>query len=664
MKVNFVKIVFSLFLITVSLIGDLLHADPLRIGSMLTPTITGNDTACADGGEYIYLTEPGMTNYIWTVSPDGNIASGGTLTSSTITITWSTPGAKTVSVSYDGASGPAILNVTALPSLPVSISIVASDDTVCEGTAVTFTATAINGGSTPFYQWKINAINTGNNSPTYSYTPANGDFVSCHLTSSEICTSGNPAISNSIEIDVIQNSFVNVSISASANPICLGSSVTFTATPYNGGTLPSYQWKVNNVNAGTNSPTFTYVPINSDHILCILTSNVTCPTGNPATSSTIIMTVSPIQPVSVSITASANPSCLGNQVTFTAIGVNGGGAGVYAWNVNNVNVGTNSQIYTYTPSNGDVIKCILTSNAGCPSGNPSTSNSIVMVVNTYEPVGISITALANPVCNGTTVTFTSTSVNGGSAPTYQWKVNGFDVGGNSTNYTYVPSDGNLVSCTITSNLLCTTGNPAISNQITMMVSPSLPAGVFISTPTNPSCQGIPVTFTATPTNGGVSPNYQWKVNGIIAGTNNAVFTYVPVSGDVVTCRMTSSNPCASVPVAYSNEIVMTMGSNLPVSVAIIASINPVCLGTQVTLTATPMNGGAIPVYQWKVNGSPFGSNSPVYTYIPADGDVVTCVLTSSITCATGNPATSNAITIHVSLNLPVSVTITASSNPG
>jgi|GEM_PF-1028558 len=82
-----------------------------------------------------------------------------------------------------------------------------------------------------------------------------------------------------------------VTIGASANPVVQGTMVIFTATPFNEGTTPVYQWKVNGTNTGTNSPTYSYVPINNDIITCVLTSDLPCVSGNPATSNAITMTV-------------------------------------------------------------------------------------------------------------------------------------------------------------------------------------------------------------------------------------------------------------------------------------------------------------------------------------------------------------------------------------
>ena len=266
---------------------------------------------------------------------------------------------------------------------------------------------------------------------------------------------------------------VSVTIVASANPVCAGTGVTFTATPVNGGSNPSYLWKVNTVTVpGATNSTYSYVPVNSDNIQCVLTSNASCASGNPATSNTIVMTVNPVLPVSVTIVASANPVCAGTGVTFTATPVNGGSNPSYLWKVNTITVpGATNSTYSYVPVNGDNIQCILTSNATCASGNPATSNTIVMTVNPVLPVSVTIAASGNPVPQGTVVTYTATPVNGGGSPFYQWKVNGANAGTNASSYSYTPVSGDQIWCILTSNVPCPSGNPATSNLITMTVIP-------------------------------------------------------------------------------------------------------------------------------------------------------------------------------------------------
>ncbi len=84
------------------------------------------------------------------------------------------------------------------------------------------------------------------------------------------------------------------------------------------------------------------------------------------------------------------------------------------------------------------------------------------------------------------------------------------------------------------------------------------------------------------------------------------------------------------------------------SVAIAASTTSICQGGSVVFTATPTNGGASPSYQWKVNGSNVGTNSPTFaTSTLANGSIVTVVMTSNATCASPTTATSNAITVNV-----------------
>jgi uncharacterized protein (TIGR02145 family) len=240
-------------------------------------------------------------------------------------------------------------------NLPVSVSISAFNNPFCQGSAVMFTATPSNGGTTPSYQWKVNGVNAGTDSPNYTYNPVNGDQVKCILISSELCTSNNPA--SSITITMVENNSLpaGVSIAASSNPFCPGSSVTFTATPTNGGSAPAYQWKVNGVNVGTNSSTYSYNPADGDSVRCVITSNLSCVTGNPASSSKIIMSGTLAPSVSFSscfdtiTTINAKPIKIKGGIPLGGIysgpGVNSL-TGVYTPSV--AGVGTHTITYTYT----------------------------------------------------------------------------------------------------------------------------------------------------------------------------------------------------------------------------------------------------------------------------------------------------------------------------
>jgi len=333
---------------------------------------------------------------------------------------------------------------------------------------------------------------------------------------------------------------VSVSISPSLNPVCAGNSVTFTADPVNGGSPPSYQWKVNGANAGTDNQVYSYIPANGDVVSCVLTSNVSCPSGNPANSNSITMNVNPNLVVSVSVGASQNPFCAGGSVTFTATPTNGGVA-QYQWKVNAANVGTNSNTYAYNPHNGDQVMCIMNSSIPCPLNNPAASNTITMAENTNLPAGVSITAIPNPFCPGTIVNYFATPVNGGLAPAYQWKVNGTNQGTNSQNFSYAPQADDSIRCIITSNLPCVTNNPASSAKIIMS---SLPAPVI----SFPYCFDSITIITATPfiLKGGVPLGGTYSGPGVNSGTGIFTPSIAGVGTKTLSYSYTNVSSCTSI----------------------------------------------------------------------------------------------------------------------
>jgi hypothetical protein len=100
--------------------------------------------------------------------------------------------------------------------------------------------------------------------------------------------------SSSVDVSVIVGSQApNVAITASpGTTVDAGTSITFTATPYNGGINPTYQWNLGTTAIpGATGVTYTYVPTNGDEISCTMTSKSNCKTTATVTSTKLTMTV-------------------------------------------------------------------------------------------------------------------------------------------------------------------------------------------------------------------------------------------------------------------------------------------------------------------------------------------------------------------------------------
>ena len=285
-------------------------------------------------------------------------------------------------------------------------------------------------------------------------------------------------------------------------------------------------------------------------------------------------------------------------------------------------------------------------------------------------VSISQTAGASTVCAGASVTFTATATNGGTAPTYQWKVNGTAVtGATSATFTTttLAAGSDAITCVMISNLSGVTGNPATSNSITETVNTSVTPSVSIVSTTTTICSGQSVAFTATPTNGGTSPAYQWY-NGTtaISGATASTYSSTTLTGTAsITVKLTSNASCPSTPTVTSNAIGVTVSGSVTPAISITSSAgNSLCSSQSTTFTATPVNGGSSPAYQWYKNGSAIGG-ATASTYSAsgfANNDAITCQLTSSSGCASPATATSSAITITITSNGTPSLTI--ASNVG
>ncbi len=400
-----------------------------------------------------------------------------------------------------------------------------------------------------------------------------------------------------------------VSIAASQNGVCATTSITFTASPTNGGS-PYYNWKVNGNPApgSTNASTYTTSSLTNGQVVsCVMTSSLTCLTSATATSNSITMSLTNPGAVSVSISSTTLPWCNGVG-SFNATPVNGGSSPVYTWYKNNV-VATDNQsglpAYVYAPinplSDGVVVKCVVTSNQACISGNPATSNEIT--VTTTAPIDpiLSISPSSSSICDGDNITFTASSPQAGYAfGSFSWTLNGIAVGTNSSTFsTNQLTSSSIIGLTATFTGSCVSPTSKTASLSGITVKPLPLAGV------SPSgnlkiCSTCSQQIYASPTGAGHS--YVWKKDGnVIGGESSATYTTSTAGTYLVEV---TNNGCmkAALPLILTKNVV-------PVANAGVDKVITLPTNT-VTLSGSGSDpDGTISSYFWSKISGEFGSMS-------------------------------------------------------
>lgn len=101
----------------------------VTVNPLPVPVVSGPASACITSAGNVYSTTGGMTNYLWVISPGGSISSGGGPGNNSVTVTWNSAGAQTVSVNYTNAqnctaSASTVYNVTVISKpLPTNVTI-------------------------------------------------------------------------------------------------------------------------------------------------------------------------------------------------------------------------------------------------------------------------------------------------------------------------------------------------------------------------------------------------------------------------------------------------------------------------------------------------------------------------------------------------------------
>lgn len=343
-----------------------------------------------------------------------------------------------------------------------------------------------------------------------------------------------------------------------------------------------------------------------------------------------VTTVNPT-PVATTTPAGAYAVCTGVTGTINALPATAGM--VYQWQSGGVDIpGATSGVFmSGTPG---TYRVIINNAFGCSS----TSADVVLTVSasaTVTPTVVLSSGGGFNICGtGSSVLFTATPTDGGSAPSYAWTVNGAPVGGAGDTYSYVPANGDILAVQLTSSYPCAVPTTAVASEV-MTVNPLVAPSVGVAaSPDDTVCVATSVTYMALPVNGGAAPTYSWSVNGVPAAAG-PTYSYVPSNGDVVVCQMNSSATCVTASTVASSPLTMSVQAPVANAVSISASAPAVIPGMPITFAAVATNPGPTPAYQWFINTTPVpgATNITFTTSALAEGQWVYCKVTTSLPCA-------------------------------
>lgn len=544
--------------------------------------ITSNSPLCEGSTlSFTASTNVNPTTYTWTgpnsfSSTSANPTIGG--------VTSALNGNYYATLNFYGCEVKDTLPVTVKP-LPVK-PIVTNNSPLCAGDTLKLSGSTTTSGVT--YSW------TGPNS--YTSTQQNPIITNSNTTLSgtytQIATLNGCSRSDTTVVTV-KPMPATTTLTTNA-PLCEGDTLKVNSTNSSSGT--SYNWtgpnsytaNTQNIVRTISTPSMSgYYKLLLDLNGCTLLDSIQA-----------IINIIPATPV----VSASNPLCVGDTLKLTANSTTSGVT--YSWtgpnsftspfqNPNRVNISfsdTGNYKVTATANN-------------CSSAEASTR------VNANPAPFVIILSNKDSICSGEPVTFTALPNNAGGTPTYQWFVNAQQVGTGSTYTSTTLQNNAIVNLNMTEYTKCTNPFTDPSNDIQMQVLPWLAPSVNITAnPSGPVPPNQYITFTATTSDSGNNPGYQWKRNGSnVVGAQSMIWSANTLNdNDSISVQITSSYMCPQPQTTQSNGIV----------VKILTDVNEINIIKQLVLYPNPNKGS------FTVSGYTRTNNELTVRILSATGQVI------------------------------------------
>ncbi len=494
-----------------------------------------------------------VTSNAWTKTGLAALASGASITATAQT-TGSCVSAASAAVVVGTSTAPTVTSPICVGATSVSGTI-----TAVNGTVITVYSGATNLGTTTVTSnaWTLSGLSALASGASITATAqAAGSCVSVPSAAVVVATSAAPVV---------------------ISPICVGAtSVSGTSAEVNGTTITVYSGVTNLGTTTVNSGNWTKTGLTALASGASITATAQAPGSCLSAASTAVVVATTATPVVNS------PICVGaTSVSGTLTAANGTIITVYSGATNLGTTTVTSNAWTKSGLTALVAGASITATAQTTGQCVSAASAAVVVATTATPV------VNSPICAGaTSVSGTSTAPNGTTITIYS--------GATSLGTTTVSSGAwaktGLTALTVGESITAiaqTAGQCASAASTVVIVNPILTAGVTVSANVTVICPGINVTFTATPTNGGSSPLYQFQLNGGNVGSNSSTATYsnnALADNDYVTCVLTSNAACVLGSPATSNTETITVIS--PAAPTATVTAQPTCTVPSGTITVT------------------------------------------------------------------------------
>ncbi|MBL0272670.1 MAG: PKD domain-containing protein [Chitinophagaceae bacterium] len=261
---------------------------------------------------------------------------------------------------------------------------------------------------------------------------------------------------------------------ANAVNICVGQTVAFTNNSTD--CQSTYAWTFAGGTPATSTATNPTVTYNTQGNYTV-SLTVTNPGGSNTKTVNGYITVNTNLTHSISISSPNTNICANQTATFNLSSSNGGISPTISWFKNGISIPGTNGLTTVTLSNlnnNDIITCSELTSAACATPAIVISNQLTVTVSPNLTHTASISTPKTSLCSGESATFTLTNTNPGSSPVISWFRNGVSIPGTSGSGAITistPVNGDIITCSETSNANCVAPVTITTNSISLIVTP-------------------------------------------------------------------------------------------------------------------------------------------------------------------------------------------------